>query len=187
VAVLQGIHRRSLRLLRWVPTPLLERAVRLRSPSYTLGAACMIEHDGAVLLVQTAYRRTWSLPGGLLDRGEPPLDGLRREVREEVGLEVDVRGEPIVIVDLGSQLVDFFYRASLPEGVRPEDAHAGSTEIEEVAWVDRDEARTRVRGGSRLQRKFALFDDLPEGGGMVVLERGRRLRRGDGGDAAPGG
>ena len=54
--------------------------------------------------MQTAYRRTWSLPGGLLDKRETPLGGLRREVREEVGLDVDVVGEPIVIVDLGRQL-----------------------------------------------------------------------------------
>jgi ADP-ribose pyrophosphatase YjhB (NUDIX family) len=129
--------------------------------------------------VQTAYRRTWSLPGGLLDRGEPPIDGLRREVREEVSLEVEVTGDPIVIVDLGSQIVDFFYRASLPAGTSPGDARPGSTEIEEVAWFDRHEARGRVRGGSRLREKFALFDDLPEGGGLVVLERGRRVHGAD--------
>jgi 8-oxo-dGTP diphosphatase len=172
--VFEGVRRRSFRLLRRVPAPLLERAVRLGSPSYTLGAACMVEHDGQVLLVQTAYRRTWSLPGGLLDKGETPLEGLRREVREEVGLDVDVVDEPIVIVDLGSQLVDFFFRATLPAGVDPASARAGSTEIEEVGWFPRDEARSLVRGPSRLGEKFALFDDLPDRGGVVVLERGRR-------------
>src|SRR5215216_6575991 len=124
--MLTGMRRRSFRLLRRVPPRMLERAVRLGSPSYTLGAACMIEHDGQVLLVRTAYRKTWSLPGGLLDRRETPIDGLRREVREEVGLDVVVTSEPMVILDLGSQLVDFFFRATLPDGVRPEDAHAGS-------------------------------------------------------------
>jgi 8-oxo-dGTP pyrophosphatase MutT (NUDIX family) len=157
-----------------VPAPLLERAVRLGSPSYTLGAACMIEHEGNVLLVQTAYRRNWSLPGGLLDKRESPVEGLHREVREEVGLEVVVSSEPIVIVDLGSQLVDFFFRAKLADGVRPEDAHPGSSEIEAVGWFSPEEARTRVRGPSRIGEKFALFDDLPETGGVVVLERGRR-------------
>ena len=172
--MLEGIRRRSYRLLRRVPAPMLERAVRLGSPSYTLGASCMIEHEGNVLLVQTAYRRTWSLPGGLLDKRETPLGGLRREVREEVGLDVDVVGQPIVIVDLGRQLVDFFFRATLPAGTSPDDARAGSSEIEEVGWFPRAESRVKVRGPSRLGEKFALFDELPESGGVVVFERRRR-------------
>ena len=177
--MLEGLQRRSLRLLRFVPAPMLERLVRLRSPSYTLGAACMIEHHDRVhgdrvLLVQTAYRRTWSLPGGLLARREGPLDGLRREVREEVGVEVDVDPEPIVIVDLGSQIVDFFFRATLAEGVSPGDAFAASSEIEQVGWFPMHEARTLVRGASRLAEKFAFFDEVPSG--VVVMERGRRVR-----------
>jgi hypothetical protein len=31
-----------------------------------------------------------------------------------------------------------------------------------------------VRGPSRMREKFALFDDMPAEGGVVVLERGRR-------------
>jgi len=149
--------------------------VRLRSPSYTLGAACMIEHDGKVLLVRTAYRRNWSLPGGLLAKHETPLEGLRREVREEVALDVVVESEPIVIVDLGRQLVDFFFRATLPGGADPAAAHAGAAEIEEVGWFTREEARKLVVGPSRLEAKFALFDDLPDSGGVVVFERGARV------------
>jgi 8-oxo-dGTP pyrophosphatase MutT (NUDIX family) len=171
VPVLEGIRRRSFHLLRRVPSPVLERAVRLRSPSYTLGAACMIENDSKVLLVQTSYRRAWSLPGGLLDRREPPLEGLHREVREEVGLEVDVVSEPIVIVDLGRQIIDFLYRATLPAGTSPDAARAASSEIESVGWFTREDALGLVRGRSRLPEKFSLFDDLPEGGGVVVLPR----------------
>jgi ADP-ribose pyrophosphatase YjhB (NUDIX family) len=171
----EAMQRRSLRVLRLLPTRWLERAVRLRSPSYTLGSACMIEHDGKVLLVRTAYRRNWSLPGGLLSKRETPLDGLRREVREEVALDVAVDPDPIVIVDLGRQLVDFFFRATLPAGTDPADAHPGSAEIEEVGWFTRDEARSLITGPTLLESKFALFDELAASGEVVVFERGRRV------------
>ena len=174
--MLEGLHRRSLRLLRRVPNRVLERAVRLRSPSFTLGTACLIEHDGQVLLVRTAYRRNWSLPGGLLDKGETPAEGLRREVREEVGIEVELRGDPVVVVDLGSQLVEFFFRGCPADGVDPDTVRAASAEIEQVSWFSRDEARQLVHGPSRLREKFKVFDDMPAGG-IVVLERGRRVKR----------
>ena len=52
----------------------------------------LLERGGRVLL---AKRRVdpregfWDLPGGFLEEGEEPLDGLRREFREETGLEVE--------------------------------------------------------------------------------------------------
>ena len=47
---------------------------------------------GRVLLVRAAPHLTvagqWFLPGGGLDHGEHPVDGLRREFREETGLDI---------------------------------------------------------------------------------------------------
>lgn len=156
---------------------MLERAVRLGSPSYTLGTACLIEHDGKVLLVHTSYRRNWSLPGGLLDRGEAPADGLVREVMEETGVRVDVSGEPVVLVDTDRQLVEFFFRATLAPGVEPEDVRGGAPEIERIGWFPKDEARGLVRGPTRFEEKFAIFDDTPDGSVVVLRSDPRRQRR----------
>ncbi len=47
---------------------------------------------GEILLVRAAPYLTvagqWFLPGGGLDHGEDPVDGLRREFREETGLDI---------------------------------------------------------------------------------------------------
>src|SRR5579883_1021499 len=49
----------------------------------------VVLHEGRVLLLLNA-RDEWDLPGGRPDPGEDFLAALRREVREEAGLEVEV-------------------------------------------------------------------------------------------------
>lgn len=48
-----------------------------------------INSDDQVLLVKNRYDRYWYLPGGGVKRGETLFDCARREMREEVGVEVD--------------------------------------------------------------------------------------------------
>ena len=152
-------------MMRGLPGPVRERLVRATSPSYTLGSVCRIEHDGRVLLVETEYRRGWGYPGGLVDRNEPPDVGARREVREEVGLHVELVGEPIVIIDSVNRLVDFLYRAELAAGVSMSDARAASVEITRVEWVPAEEATARVEGtADRVNHKLRYFDSHGDGG-----------------------
>ena len=50
------------------------------------------DSSGRLLLQQRTDDGTWSIVGGYLEIGESPEDALRREAREEVGLEVgDIR------------------------------------------------------------------------------------------------
>lgn len=133
------LHVWLLRAYRRLPVWARRRAVRTIAPSFTVGAMCFIERsDGAVLLVRHLYRERWGVPGGLLQKGETSADGARREVFEEVGLAVDLLGEPTVVVDPEPQRVDVIYRARPAPGMDPETAAPGSPEILEARWFNRD-------------------------------------------------
>ena len=60
-----------------------------------LGVGALIFHRGRILMAQRGkqpLKGWWSLPGGALETGELLDAALRREVREETGLEVEPLG-----------------------------------------------------------------------------------------------
>jgi 8-oxo-dGTP diphosphatase len=104
--------------------------------------AVVVDDAGRVLLVKRAnepLKGEWSLPGGAVDIGETLEDAIRREVREETGVGVDVG--PIVDVldriryDADGRvqfhyvLVDFVCR---PTGGTLQSA----TDATDAAWAD---------------------------------------------------
>lgn len=58
-----------------------------------VGVAAVVLWDGQVLLVQRGRepaKGLWGLPGGMLELGETVAEGVRREVWEECGVEIEV-------------------------------------------------------------------------------------------------
>ena len=51
-------------------------------------AALIRDREGRILLVQHVEGR-WQLPGGAIDPGERPAEAIRRECREEAGIEIE--------------------------------------------------------------------------------------------------
>nr|WP_155999449.1 NUDIX hydrolase [Streptomonospora sp. PA3] len=60
-------------------------------------AALLRSGDGRLLLVKPTYKPGWSLPGGVIEQGESPLEACRRECAEELGLVPALAG--LVCVD----------------------------------------------------------------------------------------
>lgn len=50
------------------------------------------DENGRVLLCQLTYKQEWDLPGGVIEVGEAPASGLVRELQEELGITVEVKG-----------------------------------------------------------------------------------------------
>lgn len=135
--VFTRLHLAALQVFRVLPLGVRRRIVRLVAPKYTVGAMCLIERsDGRVLLVRQTYRNRWGLPGGLVSRREPPTDAARREVAEEVGLDVELVGEPAVVVEAVLQRVDLVFRARPAAGVDPDATRIRTAEIRECGWFD---------------------------------------------------
>ena len=66
--------------------------MRFTHTRFTVTAGAVIFNDQKqVLLLKHRFRAGsgWGLPGGFLERGEQPIEALRRELREEIGLELE--------------------------------------------------------------------------------------------------
>jgi len=60
--------------------------------------ACIIDEQNRVLLTRRCiepFCEQWGMPGGKIDHGEPLLEALYREVREEADLDVHIEFHPI--------------------------------------------------------------------------------------------
>lgn len=115
--------------------------------------AVVIDDEGRVLLLReaTAYDEgsqagRYGLPGGHLEPGEAWQDGLRREVVEETGLEIDIL-RPIyvgewrpVIKGVQNQIVATFLicRAKDPSGVRLSDEYDAYEWVAADTWENYD-------------------------------------------------
>lgn len=126
---------------------------RSRAPFWAAGGLIDDGH-GQVVLVRTRRPSTsglWFTPGGLLEKGETTDGGLRREVREEVGLDVI---DPVLTRIIHENLTDGerwrhgyfaqFIARALSKELRP------GHEVVEARWFD------------GLPANLAFREDYPE-------------------------
>lgn len=68
--------------------PLLFRYWRV-TRGMTLGVRCaLFDEEGRILLVKHTYTPGWHFPGGGVEPGETLIDAVKKEVREETGIEL---------------------------------------------------------------------------------------------------
>lgn len=75
-----------------LPPWLRLKIIRTTQQKFTVSAAAIITNDnGEVLLLNHVLRpfSGWGLPGGFLGAGEQPEEAIRREIREETGIELE--------------------------------------------------------------------------------------------------
>jgi 8-oxo-dGTP diphosphatase len=101
--------------------------------------ACIIDEQERVLLTRRCiepFSGQWVMPGGKVDHGEPLLEALHREVREEVGIEVHIDGlldvyEHVAYGHRKDHYVILYYRAH----PLTSELQANASEVTEADWV----------------------------------------------------
>jgi mutator protein MutT len=69
--------------------PLRETFFSRPSPIMT-GDGAIINEEGQILLIQRVDNHLWAMPGGMLEVGETPSEGVIREIFEETGIRCKV-------------------------------------------------------------------------------------------------
>ncbi len=114
--------------------------------TYVLSAAVYVERGGEILLLERAaggaMAGQWFLPGGMIEPGELPEQGARRELWEETGLEITgdlelVGAYPMRIY--GRDTLQLTYRGTAGPG-----EPRLSAEHDDVRWVDPVEMRAAL-------------------------------------------
>lgn len=87
------MNKTLLKIWRELPGKLQVLIVRLVRPRFRVAvAAIILDEQNRILLCEHTYRKfyPWGLPGGGLEYGESPEYGIKREVWEETGFDVNV-------------------------------------------------------------------------------------------------
>ena len=123
-------------LLRRLPSKLRRWAIRLTNARFTVTAGAIIfNQEGQVLLLKHRFRTGsgWGLPGGFLKAGEQPLEALRRELLEEIALEIDDVETFWTRSFKRPRQVEILFRARAQGQPQPQ-----SIEVEQADWFDPD-------------------------------------------------
>jgi 8-oxo-dGTP diphosphatase len=111
---------------------------------------------GRALLIQRRDNHHWEPPGGVLELGESIHDGLRREVREETGLDVEPVALTGVYKNMSRGIIALVFRCEATGG-QP----ATSDESEAFRWATETEIRSLASEAYAIRVLDALYDHTP--------------------------
>ncbi len=139
------------------------RAPRRKVPHYTVTAGIIWNGEGKVLLAQRPAEGLlgglWEFPGGKVEQGETLEACLKRELREELGIEVEV-GDPVAVVEHAYSHFRITLHAFHCRLVRGEPRAIG---VADWRWVRPEEIRTYALSRADVKILEVLESQL-EGG-----------------------
>lgn len=140
-----------------------------KSGEYSQVVHLWIQNDRGEFLFQKrsmkkrVYPGKWSVTGGASDAGETTLDALKRECKEEIGIEIDINNVELVMSIKRPRVFMDIYLAR--QNVDIKDVILQETEVDEVKWLSQEEIRELIKNdmvGSSMKIYYDLFIKLIE-------------------------
>ena len=135
--------------------------MRASQSHFAVTAGAVITNDqGRVLLLKHRFRPSpgWGIPGGFIEEGEQPEAALRRELREEVELELsDVKLMTTRAFTEPKQIEIIFTARAV------NDTERLSFEIQKAAWFSIDDLPAKLPKDQVELIKLALDDGVATG------------------------
>ncbi|MBL7499780.1 NUDIX hydrolase [Frankia sp. CNm7] len=136
--------------------------------------AVIRDETGRLLLVDPTYKPDWDLPGGMAEANEPPRQAVRRELKEELDLDLHV-GE-LLCVDWVSphgpwdDLLAFVFDGGTLSADQARSLHAVDPELAAIRFCPPDEVARLLRPyvWRRVQAALTALDH----GGVRYLQDG---------------
>ena len=133
---------------RALPPRVRRWSMRATQTRFTVTAGALIFNEsGQVLLLKHRFRAGsgWGIPGGFLEHGEQPEEALRRELREEIGLEVHHVEIFIARSFRKPRQVEILFRCRANKEVQPR-----TMEVEHAEWFSPQELPAGLPTDQRL-------------------------------------
>jgi 8-oxo-dGTP diphosphatase len=119
-------------------------------------AGVIVDDRGRALLIQRRDNHRWEPPGGVLEPGETIHDGLRREVREETGLDVEPLTLTGVYKNMTRVIVALVFRCKITGGDL-----ATNDEVSAFRWATAEEVTGLADEAYAVRVLDALGADHP--------------------------
>lgn len=133
-------------------------------------AAVIVNAVHRVLVVQRRDNSHWEPPGGVLELGETIEEGLRREVREETGYEIEIEAQTGVYKNMHQGIIALVFRCQLIGG----HPCRVTAETRAVRWLDPSQVALELDEAYSVR----VLDALDHGPPAIRAHDGRNVLTG---------
>lgn len=145
-------------------------------PKKRIGACALLYYKSELLIVQPTYNPGWILPGGTVEGEESPLEGLHREIKEELSLAIQpthlLSVDYVSNLDVKGEYIQFLYAAKDLTEAQAQNIHLPPYELRDYCFVSIEKALDLLAPAAS-RRVASTLEAQASSNGVVYLENGK--------------